>query len=197
MKLINKKILVISKLVLLFNYALAGEGNFISEDRLLFKISDKVISQEDIGYFDRNIKTLKCLYPDSLTYRYFGEEFVETLSRFQNTDFPSEVKKDLIFKKKLVSLFKLLKYSDSQRLGLSKDLVSLVKESIRVNRCKTDVLFKGELRANFKSLLSLELYLKSRYATSLKGQDSQGDLRQSMDILIESIDKQYQHEFYF
>jgi len=57
---------------------------------------------------------------------------------------------------------------------------------------------KDSLKTNFKSLIEMELYLRSRYEGQLKSSKRNFDfIRPSIDLFVESLDKQFLHEYYW
>lgn len=173
MKLLRIKILVTLKLVLLFNlFGWSLFANTIVYDRLLLKVMDQVYSLQDFKYQLRNLKTLNCVFPDSITVRYFTPAFLESFSNFLQ-DYPSTsdkiqtyyMDKELLLRK-LRLFFKGIKYSEDQKLTVSDEVEGLIRESTKINKCDPDILKTNGLKANFLSLLRLELYLRSRYVDS-------------------------------
>lgn len=99
--------------------------------------------------------------------------------------------------KKIRYLFKMLRYSEDQKADVSPELTRLVRESVKENKCGTAVLYQETLKTNFISLLELEIYLRSRYGGQLKSQTKFGSIKPSMELFVESLDKQFSHEYYW
>lgn len=93
--------------------------------------------------------------------------------------------------------FKMLRYAEDQKHDISKNLESLVREATRENKCNTGVLYKDTLKTNFKSLLEMELYLRSRYSGQIKSTNKFESVRPSIELFVESLDKQFGHEYYW
>ena len=203
MKLLSKRISLTLKLVLLFNLIGGSHAAVVSSDRFLIKILDRTISVQDIQYQFRNLKALDCVYDNSFVMQFFEKKFLKDLEAFLK-NIPTE---DLEVRKYLHDqettlknvryFFKMLRYSEDQRSDVSANLTKLVRESVRVNECGVDVLYKDTLKTNFLSLLELELYLKARYGGQLKSQASFSSIRPSMELFVESLDKQFNHEYYW
>lgn len=175
----------------------------ISSDRFLLKILDKIISYKDIEFQLRNLKALNCLYDDSFVVKYFDKAYLKDLSAFIEK-FPSsdeEVRKYLHENEKILHqtrhLFKMLRYSEEQKMDVTSQLTQLLRESVKENRCNTEILHKDTLKTNFLSLIRLELYLRARYGGQLKGASSFESLRPSIELFVESLDKQFTHEYYW
>ncbi len=179
-------------------------GKLLSSDRFLLKVVDRAISIQDIGYQLRNLKALDCIYSDALVVSYFEKKFLSTLDTFiQN--FPNEdakisdyLKQQEVLLKKIRHFFKMLRYSEDQNKKVSVELSKLIREGTRENNCQNAILHKDSLKANFKSLMVMELYLRSRYEGQLRSNKRNFDfIRPSIDLFVESLDKQFAHEYYW
>ena len=176
----------------------------VSSDRFILKVLDRAISYQDLNYQLRNLKALDCIYSDALVVAYFGKKFLvdyeHLLTNFPKND--DEVVKylhlneDLL--KKIRCLFKLLRYSEDQNKKITVELSNLIHEGTRENNCQKAILHKDSLKSNFKSLIELELYLRSRYEGQLKSHKRNFDyLRPSVDLFVDSLDKQFPHEYFW
>ena len=176
----------------------------VSSDRFLLKIVDRAISFQDIAFQLRNIKALDCIYDDALVVSYFDKRFIKELELFVK-NFPGkdeEVVKylhsheDLM--KKIRYFFKMLRYSEDQNKKVSTDLTRLIREGAKENNCQATVLHKDSLKTNFKSLIEMEIYLRSRYEGQLRSHKRNFDfIRPSIDLFVDSLDKQFLHEYYW
>ena len=135
--------------------------------------------------------------------QYFEKGFIHDLNQFVNK-FPKdevEIKRylhtnqDLL--KKVRLYFKMLRYSEDQKTEVSGKLMAILRESVVENKCDKDVLYKETLKTNFLSLMELELYLKARYGGQLKNNQRFDTIRSSVDLFVESLDKQFNHEYYW
>lgn len=203
MKLLNKTILEISKFLLLFNLILIPiQGFSQTSDRFLIRIVDKTISLKDLHFELRNLKALNCAYPNSIIRHYFGAEFLGRWQNFLNK-MPTETKKVSLylydqdpFLKELRLYLKLLRYSQDQRAEVTPELNEIMMESLRVNNCGKDIFYKNRLKTTFYAVLRSELYLKSRYGNQLSDSRNAGSVKSSIDLFMESLDKQFYHEYY-
>ena len=205
MKLLNKKISRISKFLLPFNIVLIG-GLFASEvssDRFLFKILDRTISYQDISFQLRNIKALDCVYDDALVIQYFEKSFMQELDTFIK-NFPTkdeEVRRYLHGNEKILKktrlFFKMLRYSEDQKNEVSPALTKIIRESAKENKCNSEVLYKDTLKTNFIALMEMELYLRARYGGQMKNDKGFETVRSSIELFVESLDKQFGHEYYW
>lgn len=192
------------KLVLLFSLFVGGSNaNVVSSDRFIIKILDRTISFQDINYQLRNLEALNCIYEDSYIVQYFEKKFISSLSEFVKK-FPTddeEVRRYLhaneTLLKQMRQFFKMLRYSEDQKTDVTSNLTNLIRESARENKCNTGVLYKNTLKTNFISLMEMELYLRSRYGGQLKDTTRFDAIKSSIELFVESLDKQFSHEYYW
>lgn len=179
-------------------------GKIISTDRFLLKVLDRAISLQDVGYQLRNLKALDCIYADALVVSYFEKNFMTGLDGLIK-NFPKEEAKVSKYLhdheeilKKIRYFFKMLRYSEDQNKKVSSELSKLIREGTRENNCQNSILHKDSLKTNFKSLMEMELYLRSRYEGQLRSNKRNFDfIRPSIDLFVESLDKQFLHEYYW
>lgn len=204
MKLLNRKISQISKLVLLFSLLIGGaKAEIVSSDRFILKILDRTISLQDIQFQHRNLKALHCVYDDAYIVLFFKKSFISDLGDFL-IKFPKKdeevriylhAKEELL--KKIRHFFKLLHYSEDQKTVVSPQLAKLIRESAKENKCNGDILYKDSLKTNFISLMEMELYFRMRYAGQVKTVKEFEAIRSSIELFVESLDKQFSHEYYW
>jgi hypothetical protein len=182
---------------------LPASATVVSSDRFLLKIIDRTISLQDFQFQLRNIKALNCIYDDAYIIQYFGKGFIqemdEFLKKFPATD--TEVRDYLhqndAFLKKSRHFFKILRYSEDQKNDVSEKLALLIRESAKENRCNTQVLYKDTLKTNFIALVEMELYMRARYGAQLKTGQRFESVKPSIELFVESLDKQFGHEYYW
>lgn len=204
MKLLSTKISQILKLVLLYSLFVGGSNaDVVSSDRFIIKILDRTVSFQDIHFQLRNLEALNCIYDDSYIIQYFEKKFINSLEDFVKR-FPTEdeeVRRYLhsneTLLKQLRHFFKMLRYSEDQKTDVSMNLKNLIRESAKENKCNTDVLYKNTLKTNFISLMEMELYLRSRYGGQLKNNARFDSIKSSIELFVESLDKQFTHEYYW
>ncbi len=210
MKSLSRRISETSKSVLLCSLLLGGvvasarAKVVVSSDRFLLKILDRTVSLQDIGYQLRNIKALDCIYDDALVIQFFRKKFIQDLDAFVRK-FPKGSEEEVSafmhaneeMLKAIRHFFKILRYSEDQKSEVSASLAQLIKESTKENRCETDILYKDTLKTNFKSLIEMELYLRARYGGQLKSTGKFETIRPSIELFVESLDKQFTHEYYW
>jgi hypothetical protein len=207
MKLLSKKISQISKLVLLYSLVLfeTRAQTLVSSDRFIFRIIDRTISQQELNFQLRNLKALHCVYEDSLIIFYFENSFVTDLDKFMKgmPQKDQDVRRYLHQNEEILRrtrlFFKLLRYSEDQKTTLSPELASLIRESTTENKCGSAILYKDSLKTNFKGLIESELYLRTRYGNQMKSLDRKSFdvIRSSIDLFMDSLDKQFTHEYYW
>lgn len=204
MKWLNKKISGISKSVLLFSLLLGGvHASVISSDRFLLKILDRNVSLEDFNYQSRNLSGLFCIYDDAFIIQYFGKSFLKDYATFLK-GFPKEdeavrkyMRQNTEILKKLRILFKMFRYAEDQKNEVSPSLTKLIRDAVKANNCDREVLHKDTLKTNFITLIQLELYLRSRYGGQLVQNQNFEQIRPSLDLFTDSLDKQFEHEYYW
>lgn len=197
------------KSVLLFSFLLGGgtgwaAANLVSSDRFLLKILDQTVSLQDFQYQTRNLNALQCVYEDAFIVQYFEKKFIEELELFLK-NFPKtdeEVSRymqqhtDLLHKAR--HFFKVLRYAEDQKLLITPKLTDIIHQGTKENKCDSEILHKDTLKTNFQSLLRMELYLRSRYAGQLKNSNQDfKTIRPSIDLFVESLDKQFAHEYFW
>lgn len=197
------------KLVLLCSFLIGGNllayaKEIVSSDRFLLKILDRTISTQDIRFQLRNLKALQCIDSDALVIQYFDKSFITELDKFLK-DLPKDDEAvrihlhgeaDLL--KKIRWFFKILRYSEDQKAQITPQLSQIIREGTKENKCDREVLYKDTLKTNFISLLRMELYFRARYGSQLKSSNHNFSVvRSSIDIFVESLDKQFLHEYYW
>ncbi len=135
--------------------------------------------------------------------RYFGKGFALDMSRFVK-GIPLDSKQVSVYlhshqelMKKMRIFFKLLRYADDQQTSVGDEIRSLIRDSAKENKCNTEILYKDDLKSNFKQLLRLELYLRGRYGSQLQDKRSFESIKQSMELFMDSLDKQFSHEYFW
>lgn len=210
MKSLSKKISVISKSVLLFSILAISAGAEtqkspapVSSDRFLMKILDRTVSVQDIGFQLRNLEALHCVYDDSFVILYFQKSFLPELKKFLS-GIPGDTKTLRTYLherestlKKIRTFFKMMRYAEDQKGNVSLELQKLIRESSKENKCGTSVLYKDTLKTNFIALIQMELYLRTRYGNQMKSSKSFEEVRSAVDLFVESLDKQFPHEYYW
>ncbi|MFL5784145.1 MAG: hypothetical protein ACJ76H_06020 [Bacteriovoracaceae bacterium] len=167
------------------------------------KILDKTVSVQDLAFQLRNLTALDCVYDDSFIVRYFDKSFLKELKNFlaklpaDSESVRSYLHTQSLELRKIRTFFKMLRYSEDQKGNVSNELTKLVRETTKENKCGTAVLYKDTLKTNFLSLLQMELYLRSRYGNQLKTAKNFDEVRSSVDLFVESLDKQFTHEYYW
>lgn len=149
------------------------------------------------------MNALKCVYGEPLVVEYFGRGFIKELGNFVRS-FPSETEKarsylhsEESFLKKLRYFFKMLRYSEDQKAKVNQQLTAIIRQNAKANKCDLEILHVNSLKTNFISLLQLEIYLRSRYGGQLKSAKNFDEVRPSIDLFVESLDKQFSHEYYW
>jgi hypothetical protein len=182
---------------------LPAGASIVTSDRFIIKILDRTISFQDVQYQVRNLEALNCIYDDSLVVQFFEKSFIGELKDFVSK-FPKEdeeVRRYLhgheAVLKKTRHFFKMLRYSEDQKAEVSPNLTNLIRESAKENKCNSEVLYKNTLKTNFIALMEMELYLRARYGGQLRTNQRFDSVRSSIELFVESLDKQFTHEYYW
>lgn len=205
MKLLSKRTSEILKSALLFSLLIGGASAqvLVSSDRYLMKILDRTISVQDVTFQLRNLKALECVYETSLTVQYFEKGFVQELEKFlknmpsNDDDVRRHLHSNESMMRKIRHLFKMLRYSEDQKSPLNPQLKNLIRDMSQQNKCEAEVLYKDTLKTNFINLINSELYLRTRYSNQIKVGKSFEPTRSSIDLFVDSLDKQFAHEYYW
>lgn len=147
---------------------------------------------------------MNCIFEDSVVILYFQKSFISDLEVFLK-DFPQENEKVIEYLHKHEDVlkqsrifFKMLRYSEDQSKVIGTKLIEVIQETTKSNQCGTGILFKETLKTNFKTLLELELFLRARFESQLKSENKRIDIiRSSIDLFVDSIDKQFIHEYFW
>lgn len=99
--------------------------------------------------------------------------------------------------KKIRHFFKMLRYSEDQKTDVNQKLTKLIRESAKENKCNSEVLYKDTLKTNFIALMEMELYLRARYGGQVKSNENFEAIKPSIELFVESLDKQFPHEYYW
>jgi hypothetical protein len=179
-------------------------STLVSSDRFLLKVLDQTLSLQDFQYQSRNLKALSCVFEDAFIVEYFGKAFIKEwalfLEKFPTAD--QEVSKYLSDRaellKKIRYFFKVLRYSEDQKMVVTPQITELMRKGTKERRCDKEILYKDSLKTNFLALLRLELYFRSRYGGQLNHTTQKfSTVRPSIDLFIESLDKQFSHEYFW
>ena len=185
-----------------FNYAQA-ESSVIHQDRMIFKVSRTVFSQNDLLKIFTDINDLSCLYPESLLVQIFHKEFSQKNIKY----FSPRVGLELLASQKayflrIIPFMKLLTYAKSQSVVVNPSLskyfyLSAKKKSCSVLGFKSDKTLKPGLGA----ILRLEVFVRSRFLPSEKsGKTNSDDIQKAIQAaknLMKSIGRQIGEEVYW
>lgn len=200
-------ILLISKFLLLFSQvsyaAPSPQEKVLTSERFIFRIVDQSVGISDINFQLRNLQGLDCVNHQSMIVRYFGKGFALDMDKFSkgipedSTNVSAYLHNHQDLLKRMRIFFKLLRYADDQQTTIGLDVRKLVRESAKEYKCNTEILYKDDLKSNFKQLLRLEMYLRGRYGSQLADKRSFESIKQSMELFMDSLDKQFAHEYFW
>jgi hypothetical protein len=167
-------------------------------DRYLFRVADQVIGVEDMGQAHVDLTTLECHFSDALLIEYLGEGFLAKLEKevaalSKLTTPLGEQTPLVIFLSAVRQKWKLMVYVDSQEVDVAADLE---KGLLKSKGCAGIAGSDGKIRGSFRKWLRVEIYLRSRYGQGKTASDtSRRDKRlQSINLFVDSLDKQVTHE---
>lgn len=206
MKDINIKVLLLGGLFFTQISNTFAESTKVFSDAFIYKISDQVYSIKDLQKVNKNFKTLKCYYSQSLLLKVFDDLIVMGKSKnlFNVKDYTKTPysKKQIEYFEKSLKLFKLKYYSDSHKTPVKKEVVKAFYLASKQLSCDKSV-FEGtsEFRSDFNDLMRMEIFLRSRYLPEEKsGKKTKSDINQAVlgiKTLLNSIDKQVSEETFW
>jgi hypothetical protein len=174
----------------------------ILSDVFVYKISNEVLSLNDLKRNRTLLETLKCLYPESILAIQFKDILKidpDTLSSDQIDMAQVENKLKASFERFML-LTKLNQYVDSHNIvvkeGLSKAFyVATRKECNKIKIFKTENTFSDE----FEAMISTEIFLRKRFLNEKNSSVKQeyGKAVKAIEILLLSISSQISSEIYW
>ena len=203
MKEIYFKVLLLGGLFL-FNFPICAK--VIYADAFIYKISKSIYSLEDLRRNNDNLKALKCYFPESLLVVVFDKllKLGQDQSLFEIKDYTkvayTQVQKNY-FTQSLI-FHKLKFYSDSHKTVVSKELVdAFYAASTKLSCGKTIFDENKDFTADFREVMRLELFLRSRYLpTEQNTKKTSTDLKQAMlgiKNLLSAMDRQITEETFW
>ncbi len=201
--MISKYLKVLLLLGGFFLLNIQSQAEVIRQDRMIFKVARTVYSQNDLLQIFTHLNDLSCMYPDSLLYKIFNQDFSQESYKFlsgSKSGKLSEVHKTHFLK--LMPFMKLLIYAKSQAVVVNPSISKYMILSAKNNSCSRRNLNKdNSLKAGLAELLRLEIFVRSRFLPSEKsGKTNQQDLVKSIQAarnLMKSIDRQIEEEVYW
>lgn len=181
-------------LTILMSFSLWGA----QKDRFLFRVADQVVSLQDLKLTDEDFSALQCHLDDSLILEYLGSGFRKKLHEnvllLEKLEGPLGAHRPLvIFLASMRQVWKLLNYVDAQEVAITPELE---KSILAPSKCPSVTGTDKKMIASFKRWLRVEIYLRSRYAQN--GMDQRPERKekrfQSINLFIDSLDKQIVHE---
>jgi hypothetical protein len=200
------QVLLIGGLFLLSSIHQSKAQQVTFADAFVFKISEQIISLNDLSHQIKTLKTLECYYPKSLLTQVFkqlikdGED--STLYKIQDytkVDY-SKAQKD--FFQSSILFYKLKIYSESHKTQVPRELTRAFYMASRQLNCGVNIFDEGqEFTKEFYEVMKLELFLRTRYLpdenTSKKTKQDIDESIASINNFIGSIDKQISEETYW
>lgn len=164
-----------------------SQDRVILSETFVFRVSNEVKSLSDLDLDKRQLISLKCFYPESIT----AELFPAILGS-------SEKKMTRETLSDFLHLVKLKKYVESYNTNLKKSTEVAFYLASRTD-CNSRGFFnkKKKMNKHFRELILTELFLRKRYLITKKSSNTE-KLKARMEIktLLKTIDKQIESEVY-
>lgn len=165
-------------------------------DRFLFRVADQVVAGDDLAQAGEDLTALDCRFPDSLLADYLGKGLAPKLREeavaLAKLEGPLKAHPPrTIFLGTLRRYWKLLTYVEGQEVEIAP---ALEKELANVPGCPSIIDGDNKVRASFRRWLRTEIYLRSRYARAGVAGTNPEKRRESIELFVDSLDKQLGHE---
>ena len=184
-----------------FFFTFSADAKIIDQDKMVFKISRSVFTLNDLYQIQANMHHLKCIYNESLLNIIFKDQFL-----LKNKEFlkyrKSFSKQDKAFYISLIEFTKLLIYSRSQNVVVNPNIEKYFHLMAVQNKCNMTVFDKNKsFKPNFKELVELEVFVRSRFLPSEKNdKTTRADIKKAVlasKSLVKSIGRQIEEEVYW
>lgn len=195
----------------LFIFGNSLYGEVLIQDAFVYKVNDEIFTISDIDRQAVELKTLACLYPDSLLKKIFPSLNELSKNKTRNSNslsslFGGELTDKLVEQYKEVfessiTLSKLNQYVESHNVYLSKNIIKAFYVATR-KECKEIKIFKNanHFTDSFKDLLSSEVFLRRRFLGENERNISKKGYQKailSIKGLLKTIDKQVSSKAYW
>jgi hypothetical protein len=201
-----KVLLIILGGLFIFNTnTIAKEKSF--QNVFLYKINDSVYSMQDIVNINSELKSLKCIYEDSiLTAVYKDILKVPTGSNlFEIKDYTKEKysNKQLKIFKNFISYSKLFTYVKSHKIIVKKSVVKAFYLASRKLNCPSNIFSSStKFTDSFLEVMRLEIFLRTRFIPDARGKNknTEKDFKfavSGIKTLLKTINKQILEEVYW
>lgn len=170
-------------------------------DKFVFKVANEVFTVTNLKSYFESLKSLKCIYPETLLYDVFREEFQPIMEKWYFVS-PQFSQGQKTYFNGVIKFGKLLVYSKSYDVVVKKSLKRYFYLSATKRQCDLGVFDKNkDLVSSFEEILRLEIFMRSRFLpTEKQGKSTRLDLKKAVKSskdLIKSIDKQIDQEVYW
>jgi hypothetical protein len=170
-------------------------------DKFVFKVANEVFTVNNLKSYYGSLKSLKCIYPESLLYDVFRDEFQPKMEKWYFVSSQFSIGQKNYFNS-VIKFGKLLVYSRSYDVVVKKSLKRYFYLSATKRKCDLGVFdMNKNLVSSFEEVLRLEIFMRSRFLpTEKQGKSTRTDLEKAVKSskdLIKSIDKQIDQEVYW
>ncbi len=168
-------------------------------DRFLFRVADQVVAGDDLTQAGEDLTALACRVPDSLLVDYLGKGLAPKLREeavaLAKLEGPLKGHTPrIIFLGTLLRYWKLVTFVEGQEVEIP---AALEKELATGQSCPTVIDPDNRMRASFRRWLRTEIYLRSRYARAGAASSRPEKRRESIELFVDSLDKQLDHEVFW
>ncbi len=168
---------------------------YAEKDYLLFKIQDKIFSLNEIIDYPQNLKKISCLFPDSVWVQYVNTNkkigsFTGEIKIADKDAYKKIIQDNLDLIISVRQFLKLHLFIENQDVVVDKSLIGLLK-----NETKCGKILNGEkVIYDLNLILLTEIYIRSRYFQSDKSMKMTAAKERSISLLLDSTDRQINHE---
>lgn len=176
-------------------------------DKFAFKVGSEAYTVSDIETSFSYLRFIDCIQPNNFLVSssflpLFQLKEMNFKSVKSNESFTNDEKK---YFKKVIPFYKMLIYKNTYEIVVKKDLVQAMELQARKNSClqflskKSNTVLSSD--ENFKNIMQLELFLRSRFWNSDKtgpsnSQEFQKAVKSALE-LTKSVSKQITHQLYW
>lgn len=188
--------LKVLRLVLLFNILIQLgvsrlQAETVHSDKVYLRVENHYYSGTEVSTWLEKIKTFSCLKNNQTIILKILNHKKLNLAKVLNMKVQDSFFKDLDVKESLITFFKIHKFVSSQKSNLSLKKMNTFSDALEQSRCsfKSNVL-KDRFKY-LKDLIEIDLFFIERFKVGKELSSLNSAL-----IFVESLKKQYKHEFF-
>jgi len=171
------------------------------KDQFVFKVANEVFTISDLKKFYLGMNDLNCMYPESLLYRIFFDEFKKgQIKKYSVSTKITSIQRNYFIQ--LIKFGKIMVYSKSHDVTVKNSLGNFFYLSASESKCHLrSFTLNKKFKTYFKDILRLEIFMRSRFLpTEQQGKMTNADIKKAVSAgknLIYSIDKQIDQSVYW